>query len=480
MTKALRADIAPRLMSAPVAQIPANAAASNGWGEEMRATFMLALPLVLTGLAQMAIYSTDVLMIGWLGSQELAASALGVSLFSTLMLTGQGIAMAAAPMIASAIGAKTHSVREVRRSVRMALWGSVLYVLPCWILLWNAEWVMHLLGQDPAIAKEAARYVHYLQWGMLPVLGIVVLRNFVAALNRPNWALWVAIAGIGINAVANYGLIFGHFGLPAMGVAGAGLASTLTSTAMFGILAAVVVWQRRFRRFHIFGRFFRWDGERLAELFRLGTPIALTLLFEVSVFGAAVFLMGLIGKTSIAAHAIALQLASFAFMVPLGIAQATTIRVGMAYGAKDDRWVTLAGWSSFALAMGFAVFSAIIFWLFPSQLIQLFLKPDDPDFAEVLALGISFLGIAALFQLADGAQVVGAAMLRGLHDTRVPMIFALVGYWLVGMGSGAFLAFKAGWEGDGVWTGLAVGLTAVAILMLWRWMGRKRLGLLPG
>lgn len=446
----------------------------------MRATFMLALPLVLTGLAQMAIYSTDVLMIGWLGSEELAASALGVSLFSTLMLTGQGIAMAAAPMIASAIGAKTHMVREVRRSVRMALWGTVLYVLPCWLLLWNAEGVMLLLGQDPAIAKQAAHFLHWLMWGMLPVLGIVVLRTYVSALNRPHWALIVALFGIGVNAIGNYGLIFGHWGLPAMGVAGSGLASTITNTTMFAVLAGVCIWNGRFRRYHLFGHFFRWDGERLAELFRLGTPIALTLLFEVSVFGAAVFLMGLIGKTSIAAHAIALQLASIAFMVPLGIAQATTIRVGMAYGAKDDRWITMAGWSSFALAMGFAVFSAIIFWLFPSQLIQLFLKPDDPDYAEVLALGISFLGIAALFQLADGAQVVGAAMLRGLHDTRVPMIYAGIGYWVIGMGSGAFLAFKAGWEGDGVWTGLAVGLTAVAILMLWRWMGRKRLGLLPG
>lgn len=445
----------------------------------MRASFALALPLILTGLAQMAIFSTDVYFISRLGSDSLSASALGVNLFTMMLWTGQGLVMAAAPLIASAIGAKAHMVREVRRSVRMAIWTAILFAIPCWLVLWNAEAVLHLLGQDSDISRESARFVHYLQWGMIPALGIVILRNFVSALGRPHWALVVALVGIVINAIGNYALIFGHWGMPAMGIAGSGLASAITQWVMFGVMAWVVVRQRRFRRYYLFGRFFRWDGERLKEIVVLGTPIALTILFEVSVFGAAVFLMGLIGKTSIAPHAIALQLASIAFMIPLGIAQAATIRVGIAYGAKDQRWIGLAGWSSFALAVGFAVFSAVIFWLFPTELIKLFLKADDPNYAEVLALGVTFLTIAAVFQLADGAQVVGAAMLRGLQDTRVPMIFAGIGYWAIGMGSGAALAFWAGWDGVGVWTGLALGLTAVSVLMIARWNARGRLGLLP-
>jgi MATE family multidrug resistance protein len=228
---------------------------------------------------------------------------------------------------------------------------------------------------------------------------------------------------------------------------------------------------------HIFGRLFRPDWERLATIIRVGVPIAFTLAFEVTVFSAAVYLMGLISQTSVAAHAIALQIASVTFMVPLGISQATTIRVGLGYGAKDAAWITRAGSASLVMAMGFMSLAAIIMWLFPRDLASLFLDAAKPENGPVLDLAVRFLFIAAIFQLADGAQVVGAAMLRGLQDTRVPMYYAAFGYWAVGLGGGAALAFLAGWQGIGVWTGLAGGLAVVAVLMLWRWSRRGRLGL---
>lgn len=450
------------------------------WGKEFRATLALAWPLVLASLAQTAIYATDVLFIGWLGAEELAASALATNLISVLMFTGVGLLSAVAPLIASEIGARKHSVREVRRSVRMGLWVAIIYSLIGWVLLWNAGWILvNVLGQDPVLAVKSDAYMHWVLWSLMPALGIVVLRTFVSALNRPQWALVITLIGVFLNAGLNWLLIFGNAGFPKMGLAGAGVASTVTTLAMFAVLASVVLMQKKFRRYHIFGNFHRWDGQRAKDIIRLGTPIAFTLAFEVTVFSAAVFLMGLISTASIAAHAVALQLAAVTFMVPLGISQATTIRVGMAYGAKDHAWITRAGWASFILAMCFMTLAAGIMWIFPESLIGFFIDAAKPENAHVFALAVSFLGVAAVFQLADGAQVVGAAMLRGLHDTRVPMIYAGIGYWLVGLGSGAALAFWAGWEGVGVWTGLALGLTAVAILMLWRWSRRARLGLLP-
>jgi multidrug resistance protein, MATE family len=249
-------------------------------------------------------------------------------------------------------------------------------------------------------------------------------------------------------------------------------------TAMTIALATVVLTDRQFRRFHLFGRFWRPDWRRFRQLFKLGGPIGLTMGFEGGVFSAAAYLMGLFGAPSVAAHQIALQIAATTFMVPLALGQAATVRVGLAYGRGDRHAVGLAGWTAFVLSIGFMAVMAGVMFSFPRELISLFLT-DTPANANVISLGVSFLLIAALFQIADGAQVVGAGMLRGLHDTRVPMIFALFGYWAIGLGVGFALAFSLDWRGVGIWVGLAAGLAVVAMLMLWRWTRRDRLGLLP-
>jgi len=210
----------------------------------------------------------------------------------------------------------------------------------------------------------------------------------------------------------------------------------------------------------------------------IGLPIGGAWAFEVSAFSAAVYLMGLIDTISVAAHTIALQIASLTFMVPLGLSQAVTIRVGMGFGARDREWVRIAGQVGLVLALGFMSLAALTIWTIPRELAGLFLRAGDPANAPVLDLAVKFLVIAAIFQLADGAQVIGAAMLRGLQDTRVPMIFSFIGYWIVGLGGGALLAFWAGWKGEGVWIGLALGLAMVAVLMLWRWSLRERLHLI--
>jgi len=289
--------------------------------------------------------------------------------------------------------------------------------------------------------------------------------------------LAISTVGIPLNALVSWSMIFGHLGMPRFGLIGGGIGSSIVWFAMATALVIVVLVDRQFRRFHLFGRFWRPDWPRFRQLFRLGGPIGLTMGFEGAVFSAAAYLMGLFGAPSVAAHQIALQVAATTFMIPLALGQAATVRVGLAYGRKDADAITLAGWTAFALGIAFMAAMATLMFLFPRELITLFLA-DTPENATVISLGVSFLLVAALFQIVDGAQVVGAGMLRGLHDARVPMMFALFGYWAIGLGVGVALAFAMDWRGIGIWTGLAAGLGVVAVLMIWRWTRRDQLGLI--
>jgi MATE family multidrug resistance protein len=450
------------------------------WRAEARATLLLASPLVLTNLAQSLIHATDVVLLGQLGPRALAAAALGVNLYVFCLIFGMGLLTAAAPMIARERGRRSSSVRDVRRTVRQAMWSAFLLVLPMWALLWHAEALLLLLGQDPLLAADAQGFVRYLMWALLPAFLYLVLRNFLAALERPGWSLIVALGAVVVNLLVNICLIFGvpQIGLPALGLPGAGIGSSITVTVEFAVLALIVARHRKFRRYHLFGRFWRPDWSRLRELWRLGLPIAITLMLEIGVFNAAVFLMGLIGTASLAAHQIAIQIASLSFMVPMGLAQAVTVRVGHAYGRKDPAAVARAGWTSFVMATGFMALMALLMWVMPDRLVSIFLDTADPANAEVVPLAVAFLALAALFQIVDGAQAVGAGMLRGLHDTTVPMAIALFGYWVAGMGTAVWLGFALGWGGVGIWAGLAAGLAVVAVLMVVRWSRRERLGLM--
>ena len=448
------------------------------WRTELRATLILAWPLVLSNLTMALIQATDVVLMGWLGAHALAASALGLNLTFAFLLFGIGVITASSPMMATAFGRKAHSVRQVRRTFRQALWLAVILAAAIWVVLWNAQSIILALGQQPALAHDAARFLRGYMWSALPFLLFQAMRNFLAALGRPGWILVISLIGIALNALLGWGLIFGHFGLPALGIFGGGLASSIVWSILALALAIVLVIDRQFARFHLFGRWWRSDWPRFGGLVKLGLPIGLTMSFEGAVFGAAAFLMGLINAESVAAHAVALQIAALSFMVPLGLGQAATVRVGNALGRGDRAGITRAGWTAWLLGVGFMAVMALLLWIAPRPLVLLFLE-DSAANAHVIALAVSFLAIAAVFQVVDGAQVVGAGMLRGLHDTRVPMLFALLGYWGIGIGAGAWLAFRRGWAGQGIWAGLALGLAIVAVLMIARWTRRDALGGAP-
>lgn len=453
------------------------ATARRAWLSEGRAMLVLAWPIILTNLAQMALNTTDVVMMGWLSPEALAAGALGFNLYFPLAIFGIGLVSAVAPMVARELGVRRSSVRDVRRTVRQGFWAAAMLSVPAWILLWFTEPILKAIGQEPALAEGAAQYMRALQWAYLPFLLFVTLRSFVTALERPLWAFVIVGIAVPVNALADWLLIFGKFGFPRLELVGAGLATTIVSTLMFAGLAALTLADRKFRRYSIFGRFWRPDWPRLRALWRLGLPIAVTLVFEVSIFGAAVFLMGLVGQNALAAHAIALQIASVSFMVPLGFSQAVTVRVGRAFGAGDPDGIARAGWTAYAMGVTFMGLMALVMVLAPHLLVGMFLDLSRPENAPVVSLAVTFLMFAALFQVVDGAQAVGAGMLRGLHDTTVPMIYAAIGYWGIGMPLGVVLAFPMGWAGSGIWMGLAAGLTAVAVLMTWRWIMRERLNL---
>lgn len=451
----------------------------SAWGAEIRATFALAWPIALTNLAQMAMIATDIALLGRVSPEAMAAATIGGNLFYIFYPLTFGLAMATAPMLAQARGRKRSHLREMRRTVRQGGWGCVLACLLAWPALWHADPLLRLLGQEPEIAALGQVYVRALMWEMLPIGLYLVLRGFLAALERPLPALAVAIGAVLLNGLVAWALIFGHFGLPALGVAGAGWASTFSGCVLFAGLLGVIARDPRMRRYRLAGRFWRPDLLRLVAVIRLGLPISIAFLFEIGVFNAAAFVMGWISVASVAAHAVAINLTSLAFMVPMGLSQAATARVGLAIGAGDAASARRAGWAAIGLAAGFMACSALVMIFAPRLLVGIFADTADPREAAVVALAASFLLPAGLFQIADGLQTTAAGALRGLYDTRVPMLYAALGYWGIALPLALVLAFPAGFGGLGVWLGLGGGLLAVAALMVGRWTRRSRL-LLPG
>lgn len=437
--------------------------------------FVLAVPIVLTQLAQIGLQTTDTIMMGWLGPQALAAGALATTIHMSVFLFGLGILISVSPVAAQALGQR--KLRDVRRTVRQGMWLAIAIAVPLSTFLWFIGPFLLLAGQDPANAAMAQEYARYAVWSLLPMFGFVVLRAFVSVFSRPQSVLVITIAGVGLNALGNYALMFGHFGFPRLGLIGAGITTSVVAWLMLFLMIGFISVDRQFRRYALHVRFWRSDWPRFLELLKVGLPIGGSILAETGMFATASLLVGILGTYQLAGHAIALQCASVAFMVPLGLSQAATIRVGLAAGRCDRTGIGQTGAVAFTLGLGFMLCTAILFWVFPEPIVGLFLDLNRPENTATIGFAVAYLGVAALFQLVDGGQVVGAGCLRGLKDTQVPFIYCLIGYWAIGFPAGAFLAFPMGLGGVGVWTGLALGLAAVAVLAGWRFYRREHIGL---
>jgi len=446
---------------------------------EASALLLLASPLIGANLLQMAIAAVDVVFVARLGAVELAAATLAAFLFNLLSYALIGLTGAAAPLIAAELGRKAHAVREVRRSFRMAMWVGLIGSAPVMLVLWQGEALFRLAGQDREVAARAGDFLMVILAGVTLAVAAGVMRTAAAALGRPGWAFLATGAALAVDILGNWALVFGNLGAPALGLVGSALANLLSFAAMALIYAGIIRFDARLRRFRLFGRWWSVEGARAREICRLGLPIMATWMMEGGLFGGAALLMGLIGVADVAAHAIALNIAAFAFQLPFGIAQAATIRVGMAFGSGDRRWIALAGNVAILFGIGVMAITATIMWIAPRALISVYIDPTAPANTQVVALALRFLAVAAVFQLADGAQAVAAGVLRGLQDTRLPMIIAGFGYWVIGFGSSVALGFATPLAGTGVWWGLAAGLLVVAVLLVGRWSARGRLELLP-
>ncbi|WP_068093992.1 MATE family efflux transporter [Novosphingobium rosa] len=444
---------------------------------ELRETLKLALPLAAANVLQMAVYAIDVIFVARLGQSQLATSSLAVSLFGLLAWSFSGLTGAVAPIMAAELGRKRHAVREIRRSVRMALWLSVGCGLLGVGICTASTGFFRLTGQSPHLATQAGAFMHILQWAMIPLIAANVLRTFVSTLGRPVFATAITGLAIAVNACGNYALVFGHWGAPALGLSGSGIASVITACATLLAYAVIIATDRRLRRYRIMGRWWRSETTRLLEILKLGLPIFSTVLAEAGLFGGAAFLMGRIGELELAAHAVALQVAAFTFQLPMGLGQAATIRVGYHYGARDVAAMGRAGWAAIAVGLGIACISSGAMLGMPVTILSAYVDTRDVANAAMVALAVRYLSVAAAFQLVDAAQAVAQGALRGLQDTRWPMTIALLGYWLPGFGTAVVLGFFTPLRGMGVWIGLAIGLAVVATLLLIRWSRREKLRL---
>ena len=441
--------------------------------DHVRRVLRLGLPLIGSHVAQLAITLTDAVMLGWYGVDALAAEVLGSTLFFVLFIVGSGFAWAVMPMVARAVAAGEDA--QVRRVTRMGAWASVGFGLAAMpLLIWAAP-VFRLLGQDPALSDLAGQYAAIVSGALVPALLVMVLKSYLAALERTAVVLWVTVGAVGLNIAVNYALIFGNWGLPELGVQGAALASVSVNLAS---LAALLIYTAYATPEHtLFQRLWRPDWEALRDVMRLGWPIGITNLAEVGLFAASTVMMGWIGKLELAAHGIAIQITSLTFMVHLGLSNAATIRAGQAHGRGDGAGLWRGAVVIMWLSAGFALLTMAIYLGLPEPMIGLFLDPYEPDRAAVIAIGTGLLAAAALFQLVDAGQVMALGLLRGLHDTRRPMVIAAFSYWVVGVPVSYVLGFQLGLDGVGIWLGLAVGLALAAVFLLVRFCrlaGRAR------
>jgi MATE family multidrug resistance protein len=438
----------------------------HSWRAHLKATIVLGLPLVASHVAQMLVHLTDTVMVGWYGVTELAAVVLASSVFFVFFIVGSGFAFAVMPMAANAEGAGDQ--RQVRRVVRMGLWISAIYCVLLTPLLWHFEALLLAIGQKPDISAYAQDYMRIAMWGLVPSMLIMVLKSFVSALERPGFILWGTVVGAVANALLNWAFIFGNWGAPELGIQGAAIASVGSNLTIFLVVAVYCQTHRALRPYQIFTRIWRPDWPAFAEVFRLGWPIGATMLAEVGLFSTAAVMMGWIGTVELATHGIAIQIASMSFMIYLGLSNVATIRGGRALGRGDAEGIRRSAFVVTALQLSVAGFTIVLFLAMPDMLIGLFLDRHDPQAPAIIAYGRGLLILAAAFQIFDGLQVVYLAVLRGLKDTRIPMICALVSYWVVGIPTSYVLAFGVDYGGYGIWAGLVLGLICASVSLIWR------------
>jgi MATE family multidrug resistance protein len=452
-------------------------AAPSAWRIELVETVKLALPIALTQLGQIAMMTTDLALIGRLGDDVVAAAALAHIVLFVCFVLGMGLVSAVAPLAAQAYGAR--QPRMVRRALRVGLWAALILGIPLTFAQFYGEDILLALGQSRNSSEVAARYLFGLAWCLIPGWWFIALRGFMSAVNRPEPAFWITLAAIPANALIGYLLIYGEFGFPKLDVLGAGIATTSVNIGMCIAGFWVCYARHPFRKYRVLGRFWRMDWPLMGQLIAVGAPISGAFLLEYGLFASAALLMGWISTAALAAHQIALTVASIMFMVPFGISMAATVRVGHAVGSRDADATRRAGFTAIALGAIFMAAMAVLAIATRNIIPLAFLGKVTVENSATIALAATLLTIGASFFIADGMQTIAAGALRGLNDTRIPLLFAVLCFWVAGFSASYGLAFPAGFGAPGVWIGLSVGTVTFAVLLVWRFHLLTKRGYLP-
>jgi MATE family multidrug resistance protein len=444
-------------MRRSTARTPARAAIAA----EMRATVAVAGPLAAANLAQMAMGFTNTVVVGSLGSAALAAAGLGASLYFTVAMVCSGILTAVAPLAAHAIGAGDN-----RRAGQVAGAGLVLAVLlavPVIAALLSAHHLLVALGYDPALAGEIGRFLGAIAWAAPGFLGFAVLRSFLVAASHSRTVMIALVLCIPMNAGLNWILVFGHLGAPALGIAGSGCATAVIQWLMFTGLAFYTVTASSLAGYLI--RPSLRSSDEIRHIVRLGLPIGGILGLEIGVFATTGILMGLLGPDALGAHQLVMNCISVIFMIPLGIAQAATVRVAVALGSRAPAAARRAAAVALSLGIVYMTIMALVLVAAPRAIARIYVDIDAPANSGLAGIALYLLAIAAVFQIFDGVQAIAAGALRGYRDTAVPLLLAVIGYWGIGFAGGWLLGFPGGYGPVGLWSGLAAGLAAVALML---------------
>lgn len=429
----------------------------------------LATPLMIAELGWMTMGIVDTMMVGRLPDGALAISAVSIGsvMFVAAAFFGAGLFLGLDTLVSQAFGAG--DLDDCHRTLANAIYLAAALTPPLVMVTWMSTPFLDVVGVQPEIIAQAVPYLETMLWSTFPLLLYFAFRRYLQAMNLVGPVTFALVTANLVNVAANWILIFGHWGAPAMGVEGSGWATCLSRGYLALVLLGYILYHEQRHKMGLVRAPWRPDVARLKRMLALGIPSACQLLAEIGVFAAATGLIGRLDKASLAAHQIALNVVSYTYMVPLGISSATAVRVGQAIGRRDGEGAARAGWTGLVLGAGFMSTCAILLWTVPGQVVRLF-TPEP----SVIAVGAALLVVGAFFQIFDGIQVVATGALRGSGDTQTPMLTNLVSYWVVGLPLGTWLCFRWHMGATGLWIGLCVGLILIGCVLLMAWRHRVK------
>lgn len=438
---------------------------------EIKIITATALPLMAAFLAQKGMQFVDALMMGWIGPSALAAGALGTSTFFVAVLFCMGTLSAVGVLVVRARGANQPS--EIAANLQHGFLLVPLLSLPSMILVWYVPNVLMMMGEEPLVITATAAFLHGLVWGIPGFLLFFVLREFVSAFELARIVMMVCVLSIPLTFAANYIFIYGKLGLPAFGIAGIGYASAMIMWLMFLSLFLYAKKHRRLKNYTPSLFWFKFNYQKLKELFVLGVPSGLILVLDVGMFSSAAFMMAHFGITALAAHQVAFQCASVAYAVPYGLSVAIALQVGHAMGANDIKQAKRYAYLGFWMGLIISAVIALFFIFTPNILASIFLNKSDAQYQEINQMVRSFFIAAAIFQCFDATQAMMSGALRGFKDTFIPMLICFSSYWILGIGSCYYLAFHTRIGAVGIWYGLTIGLLSAGVILTLRFVQKS-------